>query len=278
MSRNSAAAATLGGLVEELRRDPRLGPQVVHAAFLPPHVERFGELDPPLPPALAGALARGGVERLWSHQAEGIATVRERRDVLITTPTASGKSLVFQLPALGQDQRGKLRRLAADAGLDNEQAGCEIYDGDTPPAKRGAIRKRLPRVLISNPDMLHVGILGHWTSWGPLLADLSWIVLDELHTYRGIFGSHFHHVLQRLLRLCRSVGSDPVLIASSATAANAGQFAAELTGREFHWIAESGAPREGRHLPLVRPDGSPYTAGRRLFVHCLDAALKTIVF
>jgi ATP-dependent helicase YprA (DUF1998 family) len=298
MSRNSTAAAMLGGLVEELRQDPRLGPQVVHAAFLPPHPERFGELDPPLPPALAGALARGGVDRLWSHQAEGIAAVRRRRDVLITTPTASGKSLVFQLPALaeaaaggpgrglflfplkalGQDQRGKLRRLAADAGLDDEQAGCEIYDGDTPPAKRGAIRKRLPRVLISNPDMLHVGILSHWTSWGPLLADLSWIVLDELHTYRGIFGSHFHHVLQRLLRLCRSVGGDPVLIASSATAANAGQFAADLTGREFHWIAESGAPREGRHLLLVRPDGSPYTAALRLFVHCLDAGLKTIVF
>jgi DEAD/DEAH box helicase domain-containing protein len=298
MSRNSAAAATLGGLVEELRQDPRLGSQVVHAAFLPPHLERFGELEPPLPPAIAGALARGGVERLWSHQAEGIAAVRQRRDVLITTPTASGKSLVFQLPALaeavaggpgrglflfplkalGQDQRGKLRRLAADAGLDDQQAGCEIYDGDTPPAKRGAIRKRLPRVLISNPDMLHVGILGHWTTWGPMLADLSWIVLDELHTYRGIFGTHFHHVLQRLLRLCRSVGSDPVLIASSATAANAGQFAGDLTGREFHWIAESGAPREGRHLLLVRPDGSPYTAALRLFVHCLDAGLKTIVF
>ena len=288
----------LGGLVEELRQDPRLGPQIVHAAFLPPHPERFGELDPPLPPALAGALARGGVDRLWSHQAEGIAAVRQRRDVLITTPTASGKSLIFQLPALaeaaaggpgrglflfplkalGQDQRGKLRRLAADAGLDDEQAGCEIYDGDTPPAKRGAIRKRLPRVLISNPDMLHLAILGHWTSWGPLLADLSWIVLDELHTYRGIFGSHFHHVLQRLLRLCRSVGGDPVLIASSATAANAGQFAADLTGREFHWIAESGAPREGRHLLLVRPHGSPYTAALRLFVQCLDAGLKTIVF
>jgi len=298
MSRNAAVAATLGGLVEELRQDPRLGSQIVHAAFLPPQPERFGDLDPPLPAALAGALARGGVDRLWSHQAEGIAAVRRRRDVLITTPTASGKSLVFQLPplaeaaaggagrglflfplkALGQDQRGKLRRLAADAGFDEDQAGCEIYDGDTPPARRAAIRKRLPRVLISNPDMLHVGILGHWTSWGPLLADLSWIVLDELHTYRGIFGSHFHHVLQRLLRLCRSVGGDPVLIASSATAANAGQFAADLTGRDFHWIAESGAPREGRHLLLVRPDGSPYTAALRLFVRCLDAGLKTIVF
>jgi DEAD/DEAH box helicase domain-containing protein len=298
MSRNSPAAATLGGLVEDLRQDSRLGQQIVHAAFLPPQAARYGELDPPLPDALAAALARGGVSRLWSHQADGIAAVRRRQDVLITTPTASGKSLIFQLPALaeaaaggpgrglflfplkalGQDQRGKLRRLAEDAGLDAEQAGCEIYDGDTPAARRAAIRKRLPRVLISNPDMLHLGILGHWTTWGPLLADLSWIVLDELHTYRGIFGSHFHHVLHRLLRLCRAVGGDPVLIASSATAANAGEFAAALTGREFHWIAESGAPREGRHLLLVRPDGSPYTAALRLFVRCLEAGLKTIVF
>jgi DEAD/DEAH box helicase domain-containing protein len=297
MSRNSPAAATLGGLVEDLRQDSRLGQQIVHAAFLPPQAARYGELDPPLPDALAAALARSGVSRLWSHQAEGIAAVRRRQDVLITTPTASGKSLIFQLPALaeaaaggpgrglflfplkalGQDQRGKLRRLAEDAGLD-AQAACEIYDGDTPAARRAAIRKRLPRVLISNPDMLHLGILGHWTTWGPLLADLSWIVLDELHTYRGIFGSHFHHVLHRLLRLCRAVGGDPVLIASSATAANAGQFAAALTGREFHWIAESGAPREGRHLLLVRPDGSPYTAALRLFVRCLEAGLKTIVF
>jgi DEAD/DEAH box helicase domain-containing protein len=298
MRRNPSPAVTLADLVDDLRQDDRLGPQIVHTAYLPAQEARYGDLDPPLPAPIAAALARGGVARLWSHQAAAVTAVRRREDVLVTTPTASGKSLVFQLPALaeaaaggpgrglflfplkalGQDQRGKFLRLAADAGLDGELAGCEIYDGDTPAARRAAIRRQLPRVLISNPDMLHAGILGHWTLWGPLLADLSWIVLDELHTYRGIFGSHFHHVLQRLLRLCRSVGGDPVLIASSATAANAGQFAADLTGRDFHWIAESGAPREGRHLLLVRPDGSPYTAALRLFVRCLDAGLKTIVF
>jgi DEAD/DEAH box helicase domain-containing protein len=299
MPRNSAApAADLVALIEEIRGEAKTGRQLVHAAYLPGSEARFTELDPPLPAALAGAIERGGAPRLWSHQAEGIAAVRRGEDVLITTPTASGKSLVFQAPvleeavrggaghalflfplkALGQDQRGKFRHLAAEAGLTPGEAGCEIYDGDTPAAARSAIRRDLPRVVVSNPDMLHMGILGHWTGWGPFLADLRWIVLDELHTYRGIFGSHFHHVLQRLLRLCRSVGADPVIIASSATAANAGEFAATLTGRRFHWIAESGAPREGRHLLLFRPEASPYTLALQLFVRCLRAGLKTIVF
>src|SRR6185436_58386 len=280
MPRNPLAAdLCLTDLIDELRQDAKLGPQLVHAAHLPASPSDFRELDPPLPGPLSQALAGGGVPRLWSHQAEGIAAVRRGEDVLVTTPTASGKSLIFQVPpleealrggpghglflfplkALGQDQRGKLCKLAAAAGLSPEEAGCEIYDGDTPAAKRTAIRKRFPRVIVSNPDMLHLGVLGHWTGWGPFLADLRWIVLDELHTYRGIFGSHFHHVLQRFLRLCHAVGANPVLIASSATAANAGEFAQTLTGRRFHWIQESGAPREGRHLLLYRPEASPYT-------------------
>lgn len=295
MARN---AAELTDLIEELQQEPKLGKQLVHTAHLPASLAVYRDLDPALPAPLARALAGNGVPQLWSHQAEGIAAVRRGENVLVTTPTASGKSLIFQVPALeeaaaggpghglflfplkalGQDQRGKLCKLAEEAGLPPEIAGCEIYDGDTPASKRTAIRKSFPRVVVSNPDMLHMGVLGHWTGWGPFLADLRWIVLDELHTYRGIFGSHFHHVLQRFLRLCRSVGSDPVIIASSATAANAGEFAETLTGKRFHWISESGAPREGRHLLLFRPDASPYTLALNLFMRFVKAGLKTIVF
>ncbi len=289
--------------MDALCAHPKLGDEVVHRTHLPASPQRFADLDPPLPPPLADALAANGVTRLWSHQAAALAAARARRDVLITTPTASGKSLVFQVPvleeamiggvgralflfplkALGQDQRGKFRALAAAAGLSDDpaeplNASCRIYDGDTSRAERTAIRARPPRVLITNPDMLHLGILGHWTSWEPFLRDLQWIVLDELHTYRGIFGSHFHHVLQRLLRLARRLGAEPTVIASSATAANAGEFAATLTGREFTWVEESGAPREGRHLVLFRPDSSPYSSTLELFVQLLEAGMKTIVF
>ncbi|HEX4959186.1 MAG TPA: DEAD/DEAH box helicase, partial [Thermoanaerobaculia bacterium] len=303
MPRNAAAAifpppSDLAPLVDDLRGEKKLAAELLYSTYLAGNEEVYGELDPPLAAPIARALGQGGVPRLWSHQAEGIAAVRRGENVLVTTPTASGKSLIFQVPpleaavrgepghglflfplkALGQDQRGKFVRLAEAAGLTPDVAGCEIYDGDTPIAKRTAIRKNFPRVVISNPDMLHLGLLGSWTAWGPFLADLRWIVLDELHTYRGIFGSHFHHVLQRFLRLCRSVGGDPVIIASSATAANAGEFAETLTGRKFHWITRSGAPREGRHLLLFRPEASPYTTALQLFVRLVNAGLKTIVF
>ncbi len=289
---------SLASLVEALRAHERLGPELVYATRLPAEPARFGELAAPLPEPLARALAASGVSRLFAHQVAGLEAVARGEDVLLTTPTASGKSLVFHLPplieafrggpgkalylfplkALGQDQRGKLDALAEAAGLAPETARAAIYDGDTPSAERAKIRRSPPRVLVTNPDMLHLGILGSWTGWSGFLRDLRWIVLDELHTYRGIFGSHFHHVLQRVLRLCRAEGSEPVLIASSATAANAAGFSETLAGRPFHVVDVSGAPRQGRHVLLFRPEASPYTTALNLFVELLESGAKTIVF
>jgi DEAD/DEAH box helicase domain-containing protein len=284
-------------VIEALKADERIGGQLAAVVYLPPARETFGELDPPLAAPLAGALDSLGVGRLWSHQARGLSAVRGGEDLLVTTPTASGKSLIFQLPvleealaggprralflyplkALGQDQRAKLNRLAELAGLGGgEFAG--IYDGDASRSERQRMKRELPRVVISNPDMLHLGVLGYWQSWEKLLGELGWIVLDELHTYRGIFGSHFHHVLRRLLRVCGHLGSRPRIVASSATAANADEFAEVLAGRRFRWLTESGAPREGRHLLLVRPEASPYSAALDITARLLDAGLKTIVF
>ena len=284
-------------IVEQLQRDPRIGPQVVESIYLPPAQARYATLEPPLAEPLRAALAQEGVSRLWQHQVAGLSTVRQGQNLLVTTPTASGKSLIFHLPvleqalageagralflyplkALGQDQKGKFDRLAELSGLASA-ARCAIYDGDTPQSQRRKIKKDLPRVVVTNPDMLHLGLISYWQQWQDFFSDLRWLVIDELHTYRGIFGSHFHHVVQRLLRICRRLGSEPLIIASSATAANADEFARELTGQPFHWVAESGAPREGRYFLLVRPDSSPYTAALQLFVSLVNAGLKTIVF
>ena len=267
-----------------------LGERLVAERRLAPDPARPGELLPPPPPPLAAALAAQGIERLWSHQVEAITAARAGRNVLVTTATASGKSLVFQLPvleealaggpgraiflfplkALGQDQRGKLLTLAQAAGLGADEFACEIYDGDTPAAKRAAIRRRPPQVLVTNPDMLHLGILAHPGNWRELLANLKWIVLDELHVYRGLFGAHFHHVLQRLLRLARAHGARPAIIASSATAQNAREFAELLAAEPFLEVTGSGAPREARRIFLVRPEASPYT----LTLELLDRARR----
>ena len=291
-------AGGLDRVLDALRTDERLGPQVAHVLHLPPSPSRFAEPERPLPAGLAAALVAQGIERLWSHQIEGLDAARRGEDVLVTTPTASGKSLVFQLPvaeaaergepgralflfplkALGQDQRKKFSALVEAAGIDPEAARCEIYDGDTPRRERERIRSSPPRVVISNPDMLHLGILGSWGPWEEFLRDLRWIVLDELHTYRGIFGSHFHHVVGRLLRVCHHLGGEPRFVASSATAANPGEFAQALVGRPFHLVEESGAPREGRHFLVFRPEASAYTTALELLVHLVSSGLKTIVF
>ncbi|HKI85211.1 MAG TPA: DEAD/DEAH box helicase, partial [Thermoanaerobaculia bacterium] len=177
--------------IERLLTDSSLAGSVRASIDLPAEQARFADLDPPLAAPIADALAERGVNRLWTHQVEAISALRRGDDVLVTTPTASGKSLIYQVPvleeaarggasralflfplkALGNDQRTKLADLAAASGL-GEEASLAIYDGDTPPYQRQRIKRKPPRVLISNPDMLHLGILPYWHSWAPFLGEL----------------------------------------------------------------------------------------------------------
>lgn len=247
--------------------------------------------------ALAPALARRGIEALYRHQGSALARLDAGADVVLATPTASGKTLVYELPvlraaaagedaralylfplkALARDQRDRLVAGATALGLASEGL-VEVYDGDTPAARRRRIREAPPRVLVTTPDMLHAGILPRHASWQAFLASLRWIVVDELHAYRGVFGAHVAQVLRRLLRVAAHHGAQPQIVAASATIANPGELAAALAGRRFDVIEADGAPRPPRHVVLLNPAGSPYTAAARLFRLATSLGLRTIAF
>jgi len=218
-----------------------------------------------LAPELKAALSRAGIERLYSHQAEALAAAANG-DVIVTSGTASGKSLSFNLPvldsiardrkaralylyptkALAQDQARKLAELA----LPNLRHA--IYDGDTPKEDRPQIRRR-SNLVLTNPDMLNMAMLSHHKGWGDFLSNLEWVVVDEAHTYRGVFGSHVANVLRRLRRVARLYGSEPRFICASATIANPLELAQALTGTEFSLIDSDGAPRARRRIAIWNP-------------------------
>ena len=247
---------------------------------------------------LGALLKSAGIEQLYSHQEQALAALASGRDVLTVTPTASGKSLIYMLPtlealsrrpgaralylfpykALEQDQLGSLESMLAASGL-SDRVTAAIYDGDTSPRDRRRLKASPPGVLITNPDMLHMGFLPYHEEWSELFANLMYVVVDELHVYRGIFGSHFHHVMRRLARICRRHGSSPRFIASSATIGNPGEFAGSLLGVPLSVIDQSGAPRSGQHFLFVNPGaGSPYTAATSMIESCVRAGFRTIAF
>jgi DEAD/DEAH box helicase domain-containing protein len=235
-----------------------------------------------LDPRLLAALARRGVTRPYAHQAEAIAAARAGQDVVLATATASGKSLCFHAPivqaaledprsralllfptkALARDQVRSLRALVAEVGPGLVGAG--VYDGDTPPEERKAARTRA-HVVATNPDMLHRGILPHHDRWAPLLASLRYVVLDELHMYRGVFGSHVANVLRRLWRVCAHHGARPTVICCSATIHNPRELAAAVTGRpDFVLVDRDGAPAGPRTFVVLNPKVvDPATGVRR---------------
>ena len=264
----------------------------------------FAPLPADLRPELAAALARRGIERLYSHQAEAFEAVRSGRHLVVVTPTASGKTLCYNLPvlqrllesperralyvyptkALAQDQLAELGTLKSGLPID---VRVDTYDGDTPPGRRTAIREG-GHIVMTNPDMLHTGLLPHHTRWRRLFSSLDFVVIDELHTYRGLFGSQVANVIRRLKRICAFYGSKPVFVCASATIRNPRELAQRLLEEEdIALVDRSGAPRGERRLvfynpPLVNRElgvrRSSMLEARRIAAPWIRAGVQTIVF
>ena len=286
----------VAAFVASTRADPAFADALRHHEVLAAQTASFAAHLPRGFEPLAPVLTQRGIGRLYGHQARAIEALECGHDVVLATATASGKTLVYNLPtlrralenpqaralylfplkALSQDQR---RRLEEDmAALGRLDLRVAVYDGDTPQAARRKLRDEPPTVLITTPDMLHAGILPHHATWQRFFAHLHLVVLDELHTYRGIFGSHVAQVLRRLDRVVRFHGARPAFVAASATVDNPGELATALTGRDFTVIQSDEAPRAERHVLLFRPSASPYTLAARLFRHALAQGLRTIAF
>jgi DEAD/DEAH box helicase domain-containing protein len=313
-------------LLTELRGDARFMANVVTWRTLPAQPAHYAPLPPALHPLLRHVLAGRGITQLYRHQSAAVTHILAGRSVAVITPTASGKTLCYNLPvlhrlltdpdaralylfptkALAQDQLAELNALTAEIeaarvklGADGEdipgrsnQLGLTFhphaaaYDGDTPSSLRSSIRQT-SRIVLSNPDMLHVGILPYHTGWAEFLSGLRYVVIDEMHTYRGVFGSHTANVLRRLRRLCAFYGSQPQFVCTSATIANPQELAVQLTETPVELIDQTGAPRGEKHVILYNPPVYDAEHGLRrastleardLAARCVRAGVQTIVF
>jgi DEAD/DEAH box helicase domain-containing protein len=259
----------LDQLLDRLSRSADFAPYVTAWRFTPPRPPVYGEWPAQLDARLRQALQARGISRLYAHQATAVEAALSGRDVTVVTSTASGKTLCYNLPvlqavlatgssralylfptkALSQDQYAELHALISALGADVK---TYTYDGDTPVAARRAIRLA-GHIVITNPDMLHTGVLPHHTKWQRLFENLRYVVVDELHHYRGIFGSHVANVLRRLARICEFYGSRPQVICCSATIANPIELARRLTGRDTLLVDNDGAARGARHFIFYNP-------------------------
>jgi len=265
--------------------------QIVHVERLPAREPRYGRLDHPLPAVLAHALDRRGVRDLFTHQAQAVNAVRRGENVVVATSTASGKTLCYNLPvleaiqadrgtralyifptkALAQDQMRSLRELIGD---DMPYLRFDTFDGDTPQAKRSKIKKEC-QIILTNPDMLSMGILPNHANWARVLAGLRFVVIDEAHVYRGIFGSHVANVIRRLRRLCRFYGSNPQFICCSATIANPQELVSEMTGSDVAVVDDDGSPHGPKDFVFWNPPMLDHKSGVRRSAHSEATALFT---
>ncbi|MBU8906048.1 DEAD/DEAH box helicase [Desertibacillus haloalkaliphilus] len=293
----------LDQLIVNLQTNEQYKDQIVHWH----EIEAKEAVTRPFPDRVDGrirsALERRGIKKLYTHQYSAFEEAATGQSIVAVTPTASGKTLCYNLPvlqqiandeesralylfptkALAQDQKSELNEIIDEIGIDIKSY---TYDGDTSPAIRQVVRKA-GHIVITNPDMLHSAILPHHTKWVSLFENLKYVVVDELHTYRGVFGSHVANVIRRLKRICAFYGSNPTFICTSATIANPKQLATELTGTDMKLINNNGAPRGKKHFVFYNPPivnqplnirKSATVEVNRLAKEFLQQKIQTIVF
>jgi DEAD/DEAH box helicase domain-containing protein len=290
-------------ILDDLLRDPAFRSGVALDHLIPARDPAFAEIPDVVPGNLRHALSARGIQRLYSHQADVFNSVAAGQDTVVVTPTASGKTLCYNLPvlsrvlrepdsralylfptkALAQDQLAELTELCGhlDSGI-----RTFTYDGDTPPNARSAIREA-GHIVITNPDMLHAAILPHHTKWLKLFQNLEYVVIDELHAYRGVFGSHLGNVIRRLHRVCAFYGAAPTFICASATIANPGELASKILERPVTVVDRNGAPAAERRLVFYNPPvvnaalglrRSSLLESQRIAARFLAGGAQTIVF
>lgn len=303
MNRWTGKTSGLEEWLELLKHDQDIMDNITHWRTIPPREASTAALPADLHPKLAEALRTKGIDELYTHQETAYRFVREGHSIVAVTPTASGKTLCYNLPvlqslleddegralylfptkALAQDQVAELQTLAELMDVDLK---TNTYDGDTPPTARQVIRNA-GHIVVTNPDMLHSAILPHHTKWVKLFENIKYIVIDELHAYRGVFGSHVANVIRRLKRICRFYGSTPQFICASATIDNPAEHAAKLIGEPVRLVDNNGAPTGEKHFIFYNPPvvnrqlgirRSSVLETRKLAGLLLRQGVQTIVF
>ncbi len=288
--------STVKEYIKALKSYRPLGDLVVYHQIMPESRPIWGIPEAPWPDVIKKVMGSIGISDLYSHQSDAINFIRSNASVVVATPTASGKTLIYTLPVLEKIMnRPKakamyifpLKALAQDqlrvfhetvSHIEGKIPTAAIYDGDTSAWHRKRIRDNPPNIILTNPEMVHLSFLPYHDKWAAFFIGLEMIVVDEVHTYRGVMGSHMAQVFRRLKRICSHYGADPTFLFSSATVSNPGQLAEQLAGIDVKVVTQSGAPRGKRHLIFINPIEGPAQTAIILLKAALSRNLRTIVY
>jgi DEAD/DEAH box helicase domain-containing protein len=288
--------------IEHLKGLEGYSDQIMHIERIKKKGAKFGEIKNGVHKKVIQALKKDKMFPLYTHQSDAVNAVMKGKNIVITTPNASGKTLCYSIPIfdmLCKDPEGRALYITPTKALEQDQLlrfrkfyislkerpSAETYDGDTPEPKRKEIKKRFPSIILTNPDELHYGILPFHKSWANFFKNLKYVAIDEMHIYQGVFGSHVANIFRRLRRVCNFYGSDPIFICASATIANPKNFAEDLIGADFTVIDNNGAPQGPKYFIFWNPpivEGgerrSPYTEAVSLFKEHVKHDVKNITF